>query len=841
MARVWAVAALLGAVGYALNLLAVPLLPGLQLLFGAVPAFLVAIAYGPAPGALAGAIAGARTLFLWGHPYGWILLAVESAVVGLLRSRTRPVFAVALFWFPLGLAFGLVSYGALMGVPWFAATIAILKQVLNGLVNGLLAEALVLATPLRRLLGLRQRPRVRQYLGVLAALSSAVPLLALWIMGTRQQAAAAIGAAEVESRVTTLLFSQALAENLLAGGQPDTAEIAALRVPDVTLRAMRPGGPILRALPDGRLASEPNVEARRAADEAMGLVAHQQSGTGSYSYAGVAVIPFLEIYRQALVVAQRVGSTGWVVWSELPFDRILAPLSARVLAGEVVMILALFVALLLALVVARRLEEPIAALVAATERLGAGELEARVPHEALRAGAAEPILLGQRLNAMAERLRQAEEERAGLLERERNAREEAERRAREEAALREATQAVTQTYTAEEVIRQIAGSALVATAADGAYVERVNGDRGTIRIAAAAGELHPPLGAELPLAGSYAESVLETGAPILIARLADAERPLAGGMADRCPDCAAVVVPLLDSGSAIGALLLVREAGRQFRQDEVRRAATFANLAALAFRKVHLLEESEQRREELERVMESRARLIRGFSHDVKNPLGAADGYLQLLEEQILGELSPKQRESIVRVRRALHAALSLIDDLVELARAEAGQLQVQNHAVDLRDVVKEMAGEYRAQAEAAGLSLTDEFPDRLPLVRTDDRRVRQVLGNLLSNAVKYTPEGGRIGTRLEMSERDGAGRNGPWIAVHVWDTGRGIPEDRRDRIFQEFTRLEPGSTPGAGLGLAIARRVARAIGGDLTFASTPGEGSTFTLWLPCDVAASGA
>lgn len=297
-----------------------------------------------------------------------------------------------------------------------------------------------------------------------------------------------------------------------------------------------------------------------------------------------------------------------------------------------------------------------------------------------------------------------------------------------------------------------------------------------------------------------------------------------------------MVLPLLDSGTAIGALLLLRRERVAFREDEMQRALTFANLAALAFRKVHLLEQSEQAREELERVMESRARLIRGFSHDVKNPLGAADGYLQLLEEQILGEMSPRQRDSVARVRRAVHAALALIDDLVELARAEAGQLDVHPHAVDARDLVSEMVAEYRAQAEAAGLSVAQEIPQEFPMVRSDDRRIRQVLGNLLSNAVKYTPAGGQIGARVGTREPDGTARvRGECVTIDIWDTGSGIPPERRDRIFKEFTRLEPSLTAGAGLGLAISRRVARAIGGDLTFESEPGKGSTFTLWLPAD------
>ncbi len=830
--RSWLLAVVLGVVGYALNLLAVPLLPGLQLLFGAVPAYLVATAFGAGPGALAGALAGARTLSLWGHPYGWVLLALEAATVGLLRARLRPVWAVGLFWLVFGFWAGLASYAGIMGVPWFESTIAILKQVLNGLLDALLAEAILLVPPVRRAIDLPARPAVRQYLGVTAALAAAIPLLSVWILGTRQQLDVAVDAARTEANIDSQMFARTIEQ---AAGQEALdsipSQVAALRLPGLSLYALRPDGTMLWASRGGTLqpvrASVPGAGVARLA------VADRASGSAVYAIPGPSRVPFMRSSRQVLLSAQRVADTGWIVWAEMPFERILTPLNQRVLTGELVMIGALLLALLLALFVAQRLERPVAALVQATQRLAGGDLAARVDAAALQIGPAEPLLLGQRLDVMAERLAQVEEERAHLLTSEQEARAEAERRATEEIALRRAAQAVTETYTVEEVIRRIAESALVATSADGAYVERLDRDAARLVVAAGAGEIHAPIGEALPLPGSYAEAVLESGRPILVPDLSAADRPLAGGISAACPDCAAMVLPLLDSGTAIGALLLIRRGRRGFRPDEVGRAVTFANLAALAFRKVHLLEDSEQRRAELERVMESRARLIRGFSHDLKNPLGAADGYLQLLEEGIQGQLAPKQRESIGHVRRALHAALALIADLVELARAEAGQLEVQLHAVDARDVAREMAGEYRAQAEAAGLALEEDIPQTFPLFRSDDRRVRQVLGNLLSNAVKYTPTGGRIGVRLGIRQGAGTPRPGDWVAIDVWDTGRGVPADRSDRIFQEFTRQEPGRTPGAGLGLAISRRVARAIGGELTFVSEPGNGSTFTLWLP--------
>jgi signal transduction histidine kinase len=243
--------------------------------------------------------------------------------------------------------------------------------------------------------------------------------------------------------------------------------------------------------------------------------------------------------------------------------------------------------------------------------------------------------------------------------------------------------------------------------------------------------------------------------------------------------------------------------------------------------------EAEQRRLALAAALESREKLMRGVSHDLKNPLNAIDGHAQLLEDGVKGPLTPAQKESIGRIRRAVQTQLSLIVDLLELSRAESGSLPIHKEPTDVLAVVAEEVEEQRATAEAAGHTLTF-FPDgHTPVVETDRERLKQVLGNLLSNAVKYTPPRGRIEVRIEKT--DGAGRlaGRPAVAIRVSDTGHGIPPENLDAIFDEFTRLAPGLAEGAGLGLAIARRISRLLGGDITVVSEVGVGSVFSLWLP--------
>ena len=246
---------------------------------------------------------------------------------------------------------------------------------------------------------------------------------------------------------------------------------------------------------------------------------------------------------------------------------------------------------------------------------------------------------------------------------------------------------------------------------------------------------------------------------------------------------------------------------------------------------VRLREEARVRREELERVVASRSRLMRGFSHDVKNPLSAADGLTTMLADGIYDELTPRQQASVSRIRKCLHSAFSIIDALHELARSETGHITLRVAQVDLTELATALVEEYRASAETRSLSITLEPCEQL-VVETDCLRARQVVGNLLSNAIKYTRTGGvSLAVRVEASDSDS---NGRWACIDVTDTGPGIPESMRESIFDEFVRLDgSGETSGAGLGLAISKRMAEALGGRIALVSEEGRGSTFSLYLP--------
>jgi signal transduction histidine kinase len=237
-----------------------------------------------------------------------------------------------------------------------------------------------------------------------------------------------------------------------------------------------------------------------------------------------------------------------------------------------------------------------------------------------------------------------------------------------------------------------------------------------------------------------------------------------------------------------------------------------------------------------ERALDAKSVLMRGVTHDLRNPLGAARGYADLLADGVMGPVPDAQARTVARLRSLIDLTLDTVNDLLELSRADAGVLSIDRLETDIAAIAREVVDDYRASGDAAGVDLKFEIADQegdAPfLLLTDPTRVRQVLGNLLSNAVKYTPRGGEA--RVCVAHGNDAALNRV-TTVDVSDNGPGIPTPHREQVFEEFFRVPKTSTlaTGTGVGLAIARRVARLLGGDLRFREAEAGGATFTLLLP--------
>lgn len=246
---------------------------------------------------------------------------------------------------------------------------------------------------------------------------------------------------------------------------------------------------------------------------------------------------------------------------------------------------------------------------------------------------------------------------------------------------------------------------------------------------------------------------------------------------------------------------------------------------------------------EAEAASKAKSEFLAIMSHELRTPLNAVLGYSELMEMGIAGPVTEKMREQIGRIRVSATHLLSLVNDILDLAKVEAGRLQVSSGPASATATVAAAVALIQPQAAARGLSLeVAASPGPSPVYRGDDERARQILVNLLSNAVKFTPVGGRITVQIEKSQSPDPGTKlqprRTYVSFRVSDTGTGIPAEKLHSIFDPFVQAETGhsrSREGSGLGLTISRRLARLMGGDLTVKSEVGEGSTFTLWLPAD------
>ena len=439
---------------------------------------------------------------------------------------------------------------------------------------------------------------------------------------------------------------------------------------------------------------------------------------------------------------------------------------------------------------------------------------------------------------------------SGLRYRERRLTRILERRVDEELSLRQVARALGAATTPEGVLGHIAEGAIATTQASGAYAEylplAVPDDGDVIFVRHDRGSPpSPPM--HRPRVGSLSEAMLGRGAPGSLTEVDSVSEWMTPGATESREAHAGLIAPLRSPDRTFGVLVLLRTgASAQFDEDSRRQIRILADLAAAALQRLAVqaaerlaLDEARDGRAELQRIMKSRSRLMRGFSHDVKNPLGAADGYAELLTTGIYGALSPEQTERVECIRRSLRVAVALIDDLHQLARAEVGRLELSVTPVDLGELARASGEEYGASARASGLSLSVDVPPESIIIATDRARVRQIVGNLLSNAIKYTACGSIV-LRVRRWPLHPLTQDSAWAAIEVTDSGVGIPPDRWDTIFEEFVRLGTGEKSGAGLGLAISQRLAQALGGQITVESEVGSGSTFTLWLPTEKALSG-
>jgi signal transduction histidine kinase len=289
-----------------------------------------------------------------------------------------------------------------------------------------------------------------------------------------------------------------------------------------------------------------------------------------------------------------------------------------------------------------------------------------------------------------------------------------------------------------------------------------------------------------------------------------------------------LAVPMLRDGVPIGAIITGRGEVRPFSTKQISLLKTFADQAVIAIENVRLFNEIQDKTRQLEVANEHKSQFLASMSHELRTPLNAVIGFSEVLLERMFGELNPKQAEYLDDILSSGRHLLSLINDILDLSKIEAGRMELESAEFDLPQAIDNALVLVRERAARHGLTLDTAVDTRLGTVRGDERKIKQVLLNLLSNAVKFTPEGGRI--QVRAARVDGAAE------ISVADTGVGIAPEDQEAVFEEFRQVGTDyakKREGTGLGLALARRFVELHGGRMWLKSQAGEGSTFTFTIP--------
>jgi len=274
-------------------------------------------------------------------------------------------------------------------------------------------------------------------------------------------------------------------------------------------------------------------------------------------------------------------------------------------------------------------------------------------------------------------------------------------------------------------------------------------------------------------------------------------------------------------------LAVTRKTPGEFESEVIRLVSTFATQSALAIQNARLFLEIEDKSRQLEAASRHKSEFLANMSHELRTPLNAIIGFSEVLNERMFGDLNEKQEEYLKDIYASGQHLLSLINDILDLSKIEAGRMELEVADFDLPAAIDNALMLVRERAGRRGIALHQAVDARLGAIRADERKIKQILLNLLSNAIKFTPEGGRI--EVGAVPRDGA------VEVSVRDTGVGIAPEDQQAVFEEFRQVGTADkkVEGTGLGLALSRKFIELHGGRIWVESEVGTGSTFTFSLP--------
>ena len=581
---------------------------------------------------------------------------------------------------------------------------------------------------------------------------------------------------------------------------------------------------------DGVLVAHPDISLvlKKSDLKTLPQVAARDRPTDSYSPLG------RDLQGNEVFAAHApIPTLRWTVLVELPRTEAFAPLYATLQRTSFLLVAALLISIAASFFLARTLVRPLRALQEGAAQIGAGDLE---HHIEVRTGD-ELEGLAEQFNRMSARLRESY---AGL-----------ERKVEQRTA--ELTEALGYQTATAEILAVISSSP-----ADVTPILEAVAHRSRLLCQAHASRVWLSDGEQLrAVAGQNAEDALS--------RLTDEVLPLRAtsvvgrAFVERCTlhinDIVPLIgsefvdsrdiharqgyrtvlgVPMMRAGEPIGVIAVMRQEVQPFSKAEIRLIQTFADQAVIAIQNSRLFNEIQAKSRELELANKHKSEFLANMSHELRTPLNAIIGFSEVLSERMFGDVNDKQYEYLLDIHSSGHHLLTLINDILDLSKIEAGRMELDLASTSLPMLLDNCMTLVRERASRQGLVLALEVEEGVGDWVADVRKLKQVVINLLSNAVKFTPAGGKVTLR--------ARRLKDAVEIAVVDTGVGIAPDQHALVFEEFRQAGGDylrKSEGTGLGLSLAKRFVELHGGVMRVESEPGHGSTFAFVLPKRVAAA--
>jgi signal transduction histidine kinase/CheY-like chemotaxis protein len=398
-------------------------------------------------------------------------------------------------------------------------------------------------------------------------------------------------------------------------------------------------------------------------------------------------------------------------------------------------------------------------------------------------------------------------------------------------ALAEVGEAISSTLDPDEVLATIVEHAVELSGADGGSLMEYDEESRLFRVRTTYGtseDVRERLKAvRIHVDESFVGRAATSGKPVQVADLAEIERDPHLRVLFDAGWRSLVVIPLVRPDRIVGALVVRRLTTGAFSEQTCDLLTAFASQSAIALTNARLYQQLELQRRELETTSQHKSDFLASMSHELRTPLNAVIGFSEVLLERMFGDLNERQADYVQDILEAGRHLLALLNDVLDLSKVEAGRMELDITTFPAADAIQGVLALVREAAGQRGVDLRFDSVDAPTHITADELRLKQVLLNLIGNAVKFTPEGGSVTVR--------AWTGGPEVMVTVTDTGIGIAESDRSRIFDSFQQgaRSASSSEGTGLGLTLSRRIVELHGGRMWLESEVGLGSTFGLALP--------